>query len=71
MQWKVQTYYNLLGGGIALVYATDAPGERPIHGRFIGGIQADQPTSWRADGSWGGVPEERKNHPLNLTLQGG
>ena len=50
--WQAGKTYRTRSGEEALIYCTDAPGDRPIHGRVGTTI-----CSWRADG---------KNHPYGF-----
>lgn len=45
--WKAGEWAPAHGGGRALIYCTDAPGNFPIHGRMDG---EDEPTKWQGDG---------------------
>jgi pSer/pThr/pTyr-binding forkhead associated (FHA) protein len=63
--WVAGLRYITKGGDTAVIYATDAGGPNPIHGRIIG-RQAGFPTAWNAKGKWS-APKNEKDHEFDLT----
>ena len=65
--WEAGEIYCLRDCGAVLIYATDAPGNFPIHGRFLD-VQESHQSAWTRDGRWSGSDLEKDSHNLDLTI---